>query len=206
VFHLPLAAQRALSFLPGDWDNRATIEAEGSTEWRIEMWKLALTSDRYIHNKWLGDGFGFTMAELQYQQELKMKGAHPSQVQDYYLVVGTYHSGPIETIKRIGYIGLCVLLIAFGVFMWEAKSLVNKSRGTPYFPYALYVVLPIMIIPIKFVFIFGAFQPTVSLFLLSGAMLRIIETSLENWEGNRHIEESGEESFHSKGIVVGNAR
>jgi len=200
VFNLPLSAQRALSFLPGDWDSRATVEAEGSTEWRIEMWKLALTNDRYIRSKWLGDGFGFTMDELQYQQELKMKGAHPSQVQDYYLVVGTYHSGPIETIKRIGYIGFLVLLIAFFVFAWEAKSLVNRSRGTPYFPYVMYVALPIMITPIKFVVIFGAFQPTVSWLLLSGGMLRIIETSLENWEQGQDAESSVEDGSLRKGL------
>jgi hypothetical protein len=36
-FELPLPAQRALSFLPGQWDTRVVGDAQSSNEWRFEM-------------------------------------------------------------------------------------------------------------------------------------------------------------------------
>ena len=184
LFQLPIPAQRALSFLPADWDQRAVISAEGSSEWRFLMWREALVSDKHIHNKILGDGFGFTAEELDYQHQLMMRGVQSVDQQDYYLAVGSYHSGPIETIKRVGYVGLAVLLIVMGVFGVHSVRLVNRARGTPYFHYAVFLALPIVILPVMFVFIFGAFQPAVTKLLLAGGMLRIIANSLDSWESS----------------------
>jgi hypothetical protein len=64
---LPPNVQRSLTFLPGTWDERYVLDAENSTEWRVELWKEALLTDRWISNKMFGDGLGFTMRELQYQ-------------------------------------------------------------------------------------------------------------------------------------------
>ena len=61
---LPPNVQRALTFLPGTWEQRYKDDAEGSTEWRVEVWKVALFTERWIKNKWLGDGLGFSAAEL----------------------------------------------------------------------------------------------------------------------------------------------
>ena len=41
TLQLPLTMQRALSWLPGDWDNEAVADAEGSSQWRFEMWEWA---------------------------------------------------------------------------------------------------------------------------------------------------------------------
>jgi O-antigen ligase len=194
LFELPLPAQRALSFLPADWDRRAVQAAEGSSEWRFLMWHEALTSDRYIRNKWIGDGFGFTAQELAYQQQLMVRGVQSADQQDYYLAVGSYHSGPIETIKRVGYFGLAVLLIVMGVFFKVSVNLVNRTRGTPYFPYAMFVSLPIVILPVMFVFIFGAFQPALTQLLLAGGMLRLIGNSFEGWEKNERAAKKTEAS------------
>jgi hypothetical protein len=40
VFNYPVQIQRALSFLPGDWDAKAVIEAKGSNEWRGKITTL----------------------------------------------------------------------------------------------------------------------------------------------------------------------
>ena len=37
AFDLPIVMQRALSFLPGDWDAKAVTEAKASSEWREKM-------------------------------------------------------------------------------------------------------------------------------------------------------------------------
>jgi len=40
VFNYPVQIQRALSFLPGDWDAKAELEAKGSNEWRGKITTL----------------------------------------------------------------------------------------------------------------------------------------------------------------------
>lgn len=185
LFELPLPAQRALSFMPADWNQRAVSDAEGSSDWRFEMWEEALTSDRYIRNKWLGDGFGFTAREMAYQQELMVRGVKEVDQQEYFLMIGTYHSGPIETIKRIGYLGLVFFLIFMGVLFKESVSLVNRTRGTPYFPYAMFIALPLVIHPFVFVFIFGAFKYSLTALLLGGGGLRLVGNSFEAWRRKR---------------------
>ena len=186
LIELPRPAQRALSFLPADWDSRAVKSAEGSSEWRFLMWREALFSDRWIRNKWIGDGYGFTAAELDYQFQLTTQGVQTVDEQDYHLAIGSYHSGPIETIKRIGYIGLTVLLIVMGVFFSAAVSLVNQARGTPYLPYSLFVALPLVILPFYFILIFGAFQQATSTLLLGGGMLRMVGNSLDVWRASKN--------------------
>lgn len=178
VVELPAPAQRALSFLPGDWDPAIVAEAQGSVDWRVEMWKEALTSERYIRNKWLGDGFGYSADELAYQMDLRMRQVTPEEMQEFFLVVGSYHSGPVETIKRTGYIGLFFLLVAMIVMLVHAKKLVDSTRGTYYYPYAVIVALPFIVLPFIFVFIFGAYQDAMMQMFVGAGMMRLIQNSM----------------------------
>lgn len=185
VVEMPLAAQRALSFLPADWNQWAVREAQGSSDWRFLMWEEALTSERFIRNKWIGDGFGFTAREMSYQQELIIKGLNEADQQEYFLTVGDYHSGPIEVIKRIGYLGLVFLLFVMGIFFKAGVRIVNRTRGTPYYPYAMFLALPFVIHPIYFIFVFGTLKGTFGLFLLGGGALRLLENSFDVWSRER---------------------
>ena len=63
--NLPWTFQRTLSFLPGNWDPTAVAAAKDSSEWRYEMWSIALSTDKYIHNKLLGDGFGVSRPDYE---------------------------------------------------------------------------------------------------------------------------------------------
>ena len=166
------------------------------------MWREALTSDRHIRNKWIGDGFGFTASEMAYQEELLMRGVQTVDQQDYYLATGTYHSGPIETIKRIGYLGLGVLLVVMGMFVKASVSIVNRTRGTPYFPYAMYVALPLVIHPFYFVLVFGSFQGSITALLLGGGMLRLIRNSFDVWRRD----EQKRTNLKNEAVPLGGAR
>lgn len=58
VFEYPLAMQRALSFLPGDWSPKAKVEADASSDWRGRMKKLFY--DEYFEkNPVFGVGYHF---------------------------------------------------------------------------------------------------------------------------------------------------
>jgi len=155
------AAQRALSFIPGPWDPDVVAAAEGSSEWRFEMWRIALEGDKYIHNKILGDGFGFNAYELAIQMQAAWGGqgyVGGNQGIEAQLVTGAFHSGPISAIRYVGIVGLMlftVLMIACATYAWRT---INLCKGTPFFPMALFVGIPIIYKPIEYWFVFGGFD------------------------------------------------
>src|SRR5690606_33019173 len=132
----------------GTWDERVEMDAEGSTEWRVEMWKEALTSEKWIHNKWLGDGLGFTKAEFETMKNVSasdqgaigMSGM--SAVQESFMISGGYHSGPVQTIRTVGYVGLAILIIGFFRVAVHAHRQIQRSRNTEWFPVTLFICLP----------------------------------------------------------------
>ena len=176
---VPLAAQRALSFIPISWDSRASVDAKGSVDWRVDMWRLALTSDRYIKNKVLGDGFGFDPAELRAQTTLaafRMDTSHG--LQDYYMITGDYHSGPVSAVRFVGYIGLFLvtaLLIANARYAWK---IINMAKNTAYFPAALFFGTAAIYQPICFWLIFGAYQNDLIQAMFHVGILNLLSRSI----------------------------
>lgn len=135
--HLPITAQRALSFLPGDWDNAATSDAEESSEWRFYMWQIALNSNEFIKNKIFGDGFGFSGYELQIMEQVDNPNGEGAFIggdrQEPWMIVGCFHSGPISAIRYVGWVGLALyltLLFAVAQYAWR---LIKAAASTPFF-------------------------------------------------------------------------
>lgn len=58
VIDYPLAMQRALSFLPGDWNPKAKTEADASSNWRLRMKEL-FYRDYFFKHPILGLGYHF---------------------------------------------------------------------------------------------------------------------------------------------------
>lgn len=185
AFPLPPNIQRSLAFLPGTWEERYVLNTQNSTDWRVEMWKEALLTDRWIQNKLLGDGLGFSARELQYQAQLKaMKAGAGIGIsgldldREYVMINGDYHSGPVSAIRTIGYLGLFVLAIAQFRLAIHAHRQILRCKGTEWYPIALFFCIPIIWNPIFFWLIFGAFQID-SVFLLIGiGMIRLLENNL----------------------------
>jgi len=182
---LPPNVQRALSPLPGSWDSRYVHDAESSTEWRVEMWKEVLLTDRWIDDKIFGDGLGFSARELQHRAQLESrKYLHQEGTsgfdmeREYVLVTGNYHSGPVSAIRTIGYVGLAVMVIAMLRLMVHAHRQILRCRGTKWFPVALFFCIPIIWHPVFFIFVFGGFQKDAVLIMLNAGMLRMLENNL----------------------------
>jgi hypothetical protein len=182
VAPLPPNVQRSLSFLPGAWEQRYINDAESSTEWRTEIWIEALTSDRYIENKWLGDGLGFTAKQLQQTLALREQKGTGTTGFDYHresiLISGDYHSGPVQTIRTIGYAGLAVLILGMIRMAVRAHRQIMRSRGTEWYPTALFIGIPIIWGPFFWVFIFGSFTGGVGTLLMGTALVRMLEKNL----------------------------
>ena len=183
---LPPNVQRALSPFPGTWEERYVNQAESSTKWRVEMWKEALFTEHWIQNKILGDGLGFTRRELELAETRNEGGAIQGQSfgtglssqQESMMVSGAYHSGPVQTVRTTGYVGLAILVLAMIRMAVYAHRQIIRCRNTEWYSMSMYFGIPVLVLPIMFVFVFGDFSSAVSGTLLSYALISLFEKNL----------------------------
>ena len=194
LFEMPLPAQRALSFLPGNWNYIVVNDAKGSTEWRTQMWKIVLTTDKYIENKWLGDGFGFTMEQYKAMEQATAMRATEADIENQ-MIVGGVHSGPISAIRFVGVLGLVLYLILLVQMARYALRLIGRCRNTPFFVISLFIGIPAIFEPINYIFIFGGYEGSLPNSVFAVAMLRLISNSREAWQPAVEIAPAPEEKF-----------
>jgi hypothetical protein len=178
---LPTTFQRALSFLPGNWDQVAILDAQDTTDWRLEMWKMILSSDRYIHNKILGDGFGYLRADYERSLEIASGKQQLSQTdaqQEMFMIDGDYHSGPLGAIRFVGVVGLALFLPLLFLSVKMAMSLIGASQGTGYQFCSYFFSLPVMILPLFFVFVIGDYRQDLVALMFSVGMMRMLKNSI----------------------------
>jgi len=180
IFTLPITFQRTLSFLPGNWDHEAMRDATGSTEWRIEMWKIAWNSPHYIQNKIFGQGFGFLASDLRFLQQTTAFGGQ-LQEQDtlaFFLIRGSFHSGPLSAIRVVGFVGMILFFILLGVISVQGYQILQKSRNTDYFPLCLWFsFVTLLFLPI-YILVFGAYAEDFPRFIVFAGLLRLLKNSL----------------------------
>lgn len=182
---LPVNIQRSLSFLPGSWDKAQVKDGEDSTTWRVEMWKEALLTDYWIHDKLFGDGLGMTREEFTFIQSFKdvnigggIGSGKLTQQQEFMMAAGNYHSGPVQAIRYIGYVGLLLLVLAQIRLAVHAHRQIQRAKNTEWFPLTLFIGIPLIWAPIFFVLVFGNFGPATASFLMGVAMVRLLENNL----------------------------
>jgi len=178
---VPLAAQRAFSFLPLGWNKKVVEDADGSVEWRTDMWKDAL-SGGFIKNKTLGDGFGFDRAAMNLIADGMQGGAGfvGGSRHEGHMIRGSFHSGPLSTIRFVGIIGLVLLLCLMIAVFRLALLTIFKTKGTLFFPLALFVGIPFLWLPFHFIAIFGAYDNALKDLILGVGLLNIIYKSCDS--------------------------
>lgn len=122
---LPVTIQRSLSFLPLDIDAHARYDAETSTDWRLQMWRLLWGQvPQYL---WLGKGFALDPTDLHFVQESLRRGF----IQSYEgaMISGEFHSGPLSLLIGFGIPGT-VTFIAFLVAGWRVVRH-NRQHSPP---------------------------------------------------------------------------
>jgi hypothetical protein len=186
--NIPFTFQRALCFLPGNWDETAKSDAEGSSEWRVEMWKMALSSDKYIKSKFFGDGFG--MLRVDFERGVDMMhgraglSANESE-QEQFMLGGDFHSGPVSSIRFVGYVGLVLFLILLAMSVLCATCLIRQAKGTPFEKISLFIGIPIIVCPLFFVFVFGDYRTAVVDVLYFVGMIKLLTFSLQDYQAGR---------------------
>jgi hypothetical protein len=186
LFDLPRSAQRALSFLPGNWDEFAIADSRSSTEWRLEIWKEVLSSDRYIESRLWGDGFGFRKRDLERMKARRESGRGGEQ--EDFMISGAVHSGPISAIRVVGYVGLVIYLCLMVSVAIEAWRLARLSRGTPMQAFVFLFCLPMVAEPFYYIFVFGAFDGSLPEMIYWIGILHLLRNSLEDYLRTKRAE------------------
>ena len=160
VLELPLTMQRALSWLPGDWNQEAVADAEGSSRWRFEMWEWAWKDDRILRNRTWGQGFGLSLDDMNLIATSLMAGQGGANLlggsdRESFMITGSFHSGPLSTIKYIGVVGLCLYYPLMCYMALVAWRLCRQAYGTKALSLVLFISIPIIYEPFNFVVVFG---------------------------------------------------
>ncbi len=183
IHPLPPNIQRALTFLPGTWEERYKLDAAHSTEWRTDIWKEVLFTERWISNKVLGDGLGFSAVELKSQLNSldgQLSGISGFDAQrENILASGDYHSTAVSAVRTCGYVGLVVLLVVMFRLVVHAHRLIRRCRGTSWYPLTLFLGIPPMVALIQMPIGASTFLQVASSTLLSLSLIRLAENNID---------------------------
>ena len=144
VEKFPYGVQRCLSVLPGvEISREVRHETEHSSDWRIEMWQWALDSRTgYIQDYVWGDGFGQSVDYLRRETVAMMRGTVMMGDQDFYASTGTWHSGVITSIHRLGYVGLVIISLVYLYGTCMMFRVCTALRGTSMYLPAIFFLMP----------------------------------------------------------------
>lgn len=189
LVQLPASMQRAMSWLPGDWDDSIVQEANWSSQWRFEMWGWAWNDDRILRDKTWGQGFGLSLDDMSLIAASMMAGQGGQSLlggsdRESFLITGSFHNGPLSTIKYIGVVGLMLyfpLMCYMGVFAWR---LCIKARATKAFTLTLFVGIPIIYEPFNFVVIFGGLDGNYPQLLFWAGLLNMTKRYVDSLKPN----------------------
>lgn len=118
---LPLAVQRSLSLIPlVDVDPVARRDAQGTLDWRLDMWRTVLPEvPKYLL---LGKGFAYSGTDYYLTQEAFRRGLIQKSYEDS-IISGNYHHGILTIIIPFGIWGV----IAFFWFIFAALWVLRRN-------------------------------------------------------------------------------
>lgn len=175
---LPYSVQRVLSIVPGAKVRTDIVKnAEDSNEFRFNMWKLALTTDRYIKNKLLGDGFQYSAAEMRARTGMMYgdyRSAGGMTTEEMFMATGSYHGFHAETIRFTGVIGLIAATAALIVFAVFASRCIRYYRDRPSWGFVLFICIPFLIHPYWHWLVFGEYRSQFPVLIATAGMLKLL--------------------------------
>jgi hypothetical protein len=148
----------------------------------MQMWIDALSSDRYIKNRLLGDGLGMTAEQLAKAEALRDaketgRGGFDNH-RESAMISGDYHSGPVQTIRTCGYVGMFILLFGMIRLAVHAHRQIMRCRNTEWFPTALFIGNSYVWFAFGWTFIFGSFVGGATALLMGTGLIRLLENNL----------------------------
>ena len=152
VDKLPRTIQRTVAFLPVNIDPEVRVNADASSQWRIEMWKTALPM--VPQHLLLGTGYAIDPTALAFSLDIRHRFGADYQTA---LLCGDFHNGPLSLLIPFGIWGgigfLWFLVASFGVLRR------NYRYGDPSLKMVnTYLLAAFIAQTILFFFVFGALQ------------------------------------------------
>jgi hypothetical protein len=162
---LPFTIQRSLSFLPIEISPMAKQDAQGSLEWRLEMWKHLLPDvPRYLFK---GKGYAIDPGDLFLSRENGLRGYGSGS--DSFIVSGDYHNGPLSVVIPFGIWGAAAFiwfLYATGRVLYQ-----NYANGNPTLKTINTALFACFLAHLVFfVFFIGGFETDLAFFTALGGM------------------------------------
>jgi hypothetical protein len=157
---MPLAVQRAISFLPVKVDSDVRADAVGSTDWRVQMWAVVWKDvPKYLI---IGKGYAIDPTEMYLTTEAIRMGLISNYEEA--LLAGDYHSGPLSVIVPFGIGGAVAFLWVLGAGYWVLYS--NYRYGDVKLRRINTVLLSYYLAyAVSFFFVFGSFYSQLFIFL-----------------------------------------
>lgn len=134
---LPYGMQRALCAVPGIHVSKEIEDnAEGSSEWRKDMWKWALDPRTHLIEDYVwGDGPGHSRSDMLRRNTAIMRGTVQGGDNRDFARLGVWHSGCITLLNSYGIVGLSLFVLYQISLCAVSVAACFKYRRTPYYPY-----------------------------------------------------------------------
>ena len=184
LLQLPLTVQRTLSWLPGDWDDEAVRDAEGSSTWRYDMVAWAWNDNRIIKDKIWGQGFGISIDDMNIIASALMSGQQGGMFmggsdRENFMLTGSFHNGPVSTVRYVGIVGFVLYYPLLCYMALAAWRLCRRAYGTSAFPLTLFFGIPMIYEPFNYIFVFGGFDGSISQSLFWAGLLNMTSNYLD---------------------------
>lgn len=161
VLDYPLAMQRALSFIPGEWNPRAKGEADASSEWRERM-KTLFYKEYFPKNPILGVGYHFPpqLAQLEtdvYQAIVQRQIESGDEYADVrrFIEMRQPHEGPVHILLITGVVGTAFFVVFCAcllIYSFHSVSQTPPGQISPIQVWSVAILLPQVL---GFFFLFG---------------------------------------------------
>ena len=161
IFDYPLALQRGLSFLPGEWDPKAKDSAEGSSKWRDKMKEL-FYQEYFAKAPLVGQGYHFDPKyALQdtdvYLAIAKRQAAAGDEYADVRNFIETRqpHEGPIHILLVTGIVGAFFFLCFCGGLLLYSFGTLTRTPSAEVTPIQIWAVALLLPQILGFFLVFG---------------------------------------------------
>ena len=161
VFQYPLQIQRALAFLPGDWEFKAVNETEQSNKFREKIDELFWRE--YFHQApFLGQGYHFDPSLAQQDTDVYLAiASRQAAAGDEFADVRRYieqrmpHEGPVHIFLATGVLGMVFFVAFCGAMLFYAFASVLKTSPREVTPIQIWAVALLLPNVLGFFIVFG---------------------------------------------------
>lgn len=139
MIQLPIAVQRTISFLPGDWHPTVVRGVESSNDFRAQIHKVYVQEEFWV-SPWFGNGFAVDRREV---EQAAQKGIDFHGQMDpirAFIVRKDFHVGWISLYDCVGFVGCAFFAWMIGAMVWlfyKARWALTERNTAPIYIFLL---------------------------------------------------------------------